>query len=134
MLGSEAMGAPPYKGEQRARRPHHLRARSRPNLPSYESLYGLSWTGLRTNASPEASAVPYGKSSRRSWEFIGDSSPRATVEGARRSPCKAESCTYGRRVPLADRRAPSSSLQAGTQRTNPRRQTLKDPANNGLRG
>src|SRR5215203_1570043 len=51
MLGSEAMGAPPYKGEQRTRRPHHLRARSRPNLPSYESLYGLSRTGLRKRPS-----------------------------------------------------------------------------------
>jgi hypothetical protein len=30
---------------------------------------------------------------QRSWEFIGDSSPAATVGGARRSPCKAESCT-----------------------------------------
>jgi hypothetical protein len=40
-----------------------IRARSRPNLPSCESLYGLSRTGLR-NALPEASADPYGKSSR----------------------------------------------------------------------
>jgi hypothetical protein len=40
-----------------------IRARSRPNLPSCESLYGLSRTGLR-NALPEASADPYGKFSR----------------------------------------------------------------------
>ena len=40
-----------------------IRARSRPILPSYESLYGLSRTGLR-NALPEGSADPYGKSSR----------------------------------------------------------------------
>jgi len=45
------------------------------------------------NALPEASASPYGKSSRLSWEFIDGSSPHATVEGARRSPCKAEACT-----------------------------------------
>src|SRR5918994_6410204 len=63
MLGSEAMGAPPYKGEQRYWRPIIIRARSRPNLPSCESLYGLSRTGLR-NALPEGSADPYGKSSR----------------------------------------------------------------------
>src|ERR687898_3355942 len=63
MLGSEAMGAPPYKGEQRYWRPIIIRARYRPNLPSCESLYGLSRTGLQ-NALPEASADPYGKSSR----------------------------------------------------------------------
>jgi hypothetical protein len=81
--GNEGIGAPII-----------LRARSGPNLPSYESLYGLSRTGLQ-NAPPEASACLYVKSSRLSWEFIGGSSPRATVEGARRSLCKAEACTIG---------------------------------------
>jgi hypothetical protein len=50
--GNEGIGAPII-----------IRARSRPNLPSCESLYGPSRTGLR-NALPEASADPYGKSSR----------------------------------------------------------------------
>src|SRR5215208_8368033 len=92
MIGSEAMGAPPYKGEQRTRRSHHLRARSRPNLPSYESLYGLSRTGLRKRPSggkcrPLRKIIAALTGIHR--RFIA----RATVEGARRSPCKAESCT-----------------------------------------
>ncbi len=41
---------------------------------------------------PPAGAGTYGKSSL-SWEFIDGLSPTATVEGARRSPCNAESCT-----------------------------------------
>jgi hypothetical protein len=53
---------------------------------------------------------PLRESSRLSWGFIEVSSPRAIVEGARRSLHSA--CTtklhYGRRVYLADRQAPSS--------------------------
>ena len=53
---------------------------------------------------------PLRESSRLSWGFIEVSSPRATIEGARRSLHSA--CTtklhYGRRVYLADPQAPSS--------------------------
>jgi hypothetical protein len=51
------------RGNKGTGAPIIIRARSRPNLPSCESLYGLSRTGFR-NALPEASADPYGKSSR----------------------------------------------------------------------
>src|SRR5215216_6101695 len=81
MIGSEAMGAPPYKGEQRTRRSHHLRARSRPNLPSYESLYGLSRTGLRKR--------PSGGKCRPLWKIHA-----AHVGIHRRLPCKAQLLNY----------------------------------------
>jgi hypothetical protein len=35
-------GCATLQGGTKGSAPHHLRARSRPNLPSYESLYGLS--------------------------------------------------------------------------------------------
>jgi hypothetical protein len=40
-------GCATLQGGTKGSAPHHLRARSRPNLPSYEGLYGLSRTGLR---------------------------------------------------------------------------------------
>jgi hypothetical protein len=66
--------------------------------------------GLRGAVKGQSSGGRYEPFSRLSRKFIGGSSPRATVEGARRSLHSA--CTtklhYGRRVYLADPQAPSS--------------------------
>src|SRR5688500_6986857 len=56
-------------------------------------------TALRTPIGPYQSNPSMVRASREakiscvSWEFIGRSPPAATVEGARRSSCKAESCS-----------------------------------------
>ena len=74
-----------YKGEHAGRRPDYIGARSGPNLPLIHQLECLYRTGLGKHYSTlEASAGPYGESSRRSWGFIGVSSPTASVEVARR--------------------------------------------------
>jgi hypothetical protein len=102
-------GCATLQGGTKGSAPHHLSARSRPNLPSYESLYGLSRTGLRKRLAG-GECRPLQNSSLPLWEFIGGSSSRATVEGARRSPCEPEACTIR---PPGSSCGPSSSLQAG---------------------
>ena len=58
------------------------------------SLMGLRapFIGLRAEQTKVSRPLEKARCRRLSWAFIGDSSPAARVEGARRSPCNAESC------------------------------------------
>jgi hypothetical protein len=79
-----------------------------------------SLMGLRAEQRRASRPLEKARCMWRSPEFIGDSSPAASVEGARRG-CPAVALQsrvlhfYGRRVHLAGRPAPSSSLQAATR-------------------
>jgi hypothetical protein len=103
-------GCATLQGGTKGRRPITLEPGPDRISPPMRSSTVYHGPGFAKNAPPEARAGPYGKSSRLSWEFIGGSSPHATLDGARRSPCKAEACTLR---PPGSSCGPSSSLQAG---------------------
>jgi hypothetical protein len=111
-------GAPPYKGEHAGRRTDPLRARSGPNLLSYTAPRFFSDRASQDLHLSGGKRRPLeAHSTRVLWEFIGGSSPAATVEGARRwaHKCLHNKTALYRRVYLAGRQAPSSALQAGAE-------------------